>query len=393
VAYSETAGKQEKGFVSMVSSSKYSQTSRHGHIWLGKRANSGIWYLKYKLPTGKYRERSTGTTSKKEALREADVVSGQLLNQKLGTADGTVPLDTMVEKYFKAKEGRIKVKSFKRVETSWASFKAWLNSAHPEVLLVRQLTSDIVREYQPHREQAGLSQRTINNDIKNLHSIFKWGMREDLTDRSPADYSKKSGTVDLYRLPRYQGDVYTDAEYQALRDEAGRRDNTLVRDMIVVFAGTGMRFEELAHLRQKNIHWKTSIPTIEVRAQNGWSPKDPDEVKSIPMLPEVQEVIRRRVKACQDDESWVFTNTVGNLIAESWTRKKLHGMFAAVGIGEDRRLHWHAFRNYFIIRCLRKGVAVPAIMRWTGHDSASMVLHYAEVIREEDVYEEFRKLS
>ena len=86
-------------------------------------------------------------------------------------------------------------------------------------------------------------------------------------------------------------------------------------------------------------------------------------------------------------------NPVGNYISESWTRVKLHDMFTTVGITGERRHHWHAFRNYFIIRCLRKGVAVPAIMKWTGHDSASMVLHYAGVIREEDVYAEFRKVS
>jgi hypothetical protein len=34
-----------------------------------------------------------------------------------------------------------------------------------------------------------------------------------------------------------------------------------------------------------------------------------------------------------------------------------------------------------------------AVMRWTGHDSASMVLHYARVIRNEDLFDEFRKVS
>ena len=97
----------------------------------------------------------------------------------------------------------------------------------------------------------------------------------------------------------------------------------------------------------------------------------------------------------QDGEAFLFTNTVDNKVHEGWTLEKLKGLFPAVGIngdGDDRRLFWHSFRNYFVIRCLKKGVAVPAIMKWTGHDSASMVLHYAAAIQQGDVFAEFRKV-
>ena len=68
-------------------------------------------------------------------------------------------------------------------------------------------------------------------------------------------------------------------------------------------------------------------------------------------------------------------------------------MFLAVGIGGGRRIYWHSFRNDFIIRCLKKGVAVNASMRWTGHDSASMVLHDAGAMGQDDVFAAFKKVS
>ena len=378
----------------MSDQSKYSVTLKQGRVWLGKRCDSGVWYLKYKLPmTGQYRERSTGSTSKTEAIREAEIISGQLLNQTLGVADGTIPLKQLMEKYFKAKEGRIKVKSFKRVKTSMATFMPWLDSAHLGIEQARHLTPEIVREYQQWRESSGISRRTVNNDIKNLHSIFKWGMKERLVGWSPADYSEKTGTIDLYHIPYTDTDVYTEQEYIALATEAQQKGHLLVHDLIIVFAGTGLRYEELAHVRKKDIHWDTQIPTIEIRAHDGWTPKDPDEIKHIPMLPDVQEVIRRRQELCRSDSSLVFTNEEGRPIGPTATRDKLQEMFAAVGIGPDRRLHWHSFRNYFVIRCLKKNVAINAIMRWTGHDSASMVLHYAKAMGQEDVYAEFRKVS
>lgn len=163
--------------------------------------------------------------------------------------------------------------------------------------------------------------------------------------------------------------------------------------MTVVFAGTGMRYEELAHLWRKHIHWEATIPTIEVCAHGGWSPKDPSEVKLIPMLPAVQEVMRRRREARKNDEDFPFHNSAGNSAHEWKTRGQLQEVFPAVGINWNRRLHWHSFRSYFVIRCLKKGVAVSAIMKWTGRDSASMLLHYAEVIGAGDVYAEFKMVS
>jgi len=161
---------------------------------------------------------------------------------------------------------------------------------------------------------------------------------------------------------------------------ADMRKDTLTRDLITVFAGTGLRFEELAHLRPLNIHWDTPKPKIEIRAYGDWSPKDPREVKRIPMSSVVQEVIRRRTAKRKPDE-YIFQNTVGGKVHVNRARERLQRLFPLVGIDQTaRRLHWHSFRNYFVIRCLKKGYAVNNIMRWTGHDSAAMVLHYAEAM-------------
>ncbi|MEI6809203.1 MAG: site-specific integrase [bacterium] len=373
---------------------KYSDTLSLGRVWLGKRRDSGVWYVRCPVP---HRPtpifQSLGTSQKKDAIREAELLNQQVMNRKYSVADGTIPLKLLLEKYLSAKTGRIKIKSFKRVQTTVTSFTGWLDNTYPDVKFAKHLTAEIIREFQTYRESTGLSLRTCNNDVKNLHSVFKWAIRENLIDRSPADYSKKSGTIDLFKLAATTIDVYTEQEYNALVAEAERKNLPLIRDLIVVYAGTGMRFEELANLRKKNIRWDTAIPTIEVRSQNGWTPKDPREIKHIPMLPEVQAVLHKRFDACQDAEDLLFTNSFGRKIHEGLTLNKLKELFPAVGINGTRRLHWHSLRNYFIIRCLRKGVAVPAIMKWTGHDSASMVLHYAEVIRDTDVYEEFRKVS
>jgi integrase len=217
-------------------------------------------------------------------------------------------------------------------------------------------------------------------------------MRESLLAKSPADYSK-NGNVDRFKVPRFAPAVYSDSEVEAMIALAEAGGDLLTRDLIVVFAGTGMRFEELAHLKPSNIIWNSVVPEIEIRAQKDWSPKDPFEVKRIPMLPEVEEVFRRRCAEDFADSEYIFKNMVGRKVHVNRSRERLQKLFPKVGIGDDRRLHWHSFRNYFIIRCLKRGVTVNAIMQWTGHDSASMVLHYARAMNHQDIQSEFEKLT
>ena len=122
-------------------------------------------------------------------------------------------------------------------------------------------------------------------------------------------------------------------------------------------------------------------PSPEIRAQKDWSPKDPYEVKRIPMLPEVEQVIRRRCSECRSGGEYVFKNSVGRKVHLNRSRERLQKLFPKVGINGDRRLHWHSFRNYFVILCLKKGVTVTA-----------MVLHHARAMNREDAQAEFSKL-
>ena len=70
------------------------------------------------------------------------------------------------------------------------------------------------------------------------------------------------------------------------------------------------------------------------------------------------------------------------------------GICPAVGIDlTRRRLHWHSWRNYFILKCLDAGIPVQVIMLWTGHDAASICLDYARARMNEDIgFSEFQKL-
>ena len=74
-------------------------------------------------------------------------------------------------------------------------------------------------------------------------------------------------------------------------------------------------------------------------------------------------------------------------------RNKLKTYLKGIGIEPDRDLLWHAFRRFFVKRCMEKGVPLNVLMSWTGHDTVTMALHYSEGISREESSREIMRLS
>ena len=110
------------------------------------------------------------------------------------------------------------------------------------------------------------------------------------------------------------------------------------------------------------------------------------------MMPKVRDVIKRLCDACPNRNSYLFRNQNGGKVANGKSRKRLKRLFAQAKISLDRTLHWHSFRNFFVIRCLRIGLLPTEVMPFTGHDSFSMIFHYARALNPTDKLAADRKL-
>jgi len=363
----------------VTKTAKYTDSYRYGKVRLRKAIDSGIWQAKY-LFNGKWTERSTGTSLKRDAERYVDELTTQLMSQALKVADGSIPIQKLFDKFLAAKmlvRGRTKPKTPARLKSTVTNFNEWLQEKNVRVQRAKDLTPDLLRQFQSYRmDEKKVSPRTADNDIKNLCSVFKWAIKERLTKENPADYSKKSGRMELFNPPRKRKSVYTKDEYRSLVAEAEKQGDLLIRDLIVMYANTGLRFQEVASLTPELLDWNRETPAILVHARDDWSPKDQDEVKEIPMLPDVQEVLKRRSKC--GTGNLLFTNNRGNKIADNKTRLRLTRLFPGVGINPNRKLHWHSFRRFFIKTSVEAGVPLNVLMSWTGHDAIKIALEYAK---------------
>jgi integrase len=370
-------------------SKRYTKSYKYGQVRLWKRIDSGIWYIFYKHPdTLKNIERSTKTNDKREAEKVADQLNSQITNKKVGVADGSISLEKLFNNYIEAKKPVLKPETIKRLTSSKHNLQRWLKANHPKVTKVKQITSELVRKYHIWRvDVKNVSHRTADNDIANLHSIFLWGVKEKLVDDSPFNYSRK-GRVQLYKKPAPERDTYTVEEFDALVGAS----TGIITDLLTVLANTGMRFGECSHLKADYLDWNATIPTIEIRARKDFTPKDANEVKLIPMTPEVQKVLKRRVKDATKG-GYLFATRNENPINGNHSLGRLKKLFPLVGIDASRKLYWHSLRNFFVLKCLDAGILPHRIMGWTGHDSVTMVLHYASARSKDSVgYEEFAKI-
>lgn len=372
---------------------KFIESYRYGRVRLRKSVRTGIWHVKYLVPAlGKYQERSTGTTLKKDAESQVDlIINPALQKQSVGVIDNSIPIRTLFDKFFEAKRvSEVKPSTLKKFNAARVMFFRWLGAFKPTLTSVKNFKVDTIREYIKYRREQGKNPRTVNHDIMNLSSAFKWGMKEGLVNVNPFDYTKATGKIRLFTIGNIKKDVYTKEEYQALINEAESRGDTLIRDFVIVAAGTGMRFEEIACMKAGWLDWnKSPLPTITIRAESGsdgFTPKHATEVKEIPMLPDVQKVLKERLPATAN--GLVFTNMYGRKLSNDKTRHRLQRLFPSVGINRrERKLHLHSFRRFFIKQCMEKNIPFYIFCRWTGHDSIKIAMEYAPSTYEDSVRE------
>ncbi len=319
------------------------------------------------------------------------------MNQSVGIIDNSISIRTLFDKFFEAKKvSEVKPNTLKKFNAARVMFFKWLEAFKPTLAYVKNLKVDTIREYIKYRREQGKNPRTVNHDIMNLSSVFKWGLKEGLVNFNPVDYSKATGRVQLFKIGNIKRDVYTKEEYQGLIKAAEAGGDTLIRDFIIVAAETGMRFEEIASMKASWLDWnKFPLPTITIRAEGdvgGFTPKHATEVKEIPMFPQVKEVLKRRLPA--NPNGLIFTNMYGRKLSNDKTRHRLQRLFPSVGINRrERKLHLHSFRRYFIKWCMEKNVPFNIFCRWTDHDSIKIAMECALSTYEDSVREITRMMD
>ncbi|GAA4943117.1 hypothetical protein GCM10023224_27210 [Streptomonospora halophila] len=240
-----------------------------------------------------------------------------------------------------------------------------------------------------------LRAKTIQNLHALLFSICQAATQED----PPIRAANPAARIRLPRLDDGEGDddmcFLTRAEFQILR-EAAHPD---VRDMLEVFALTGLRYSELTALQKRDIHLRTVRGTVTgtLEVRRAWkrqpdntftlgAPKTKQSRRRIALSPRTIALLKPWLEG-KDPEDYVFTTEQGAWWRHSsfYNRRWIHAVKRAQAAGLAKKPRIHDLRHTHVSWLIEENVHAFKIQRRLGHKSITTTMdRYGHLVTDLD---------
>lgn len=218
---------------------------------------------------------------------------------------------------------------------------------------LHRITRETIEEFVRDRLR-DVKAATVNSHLRALHRVFAHAIRRGIVKDNPVRQ------VDRPRADAPAMDWLTDAELAALLTKI---DDQRQRDLVLLFALTGIRRSEAARLETG--HVRLQLAQLVVPGKNA--------TRVVPIAADLDGPLRRIVASARGKLLPGGTHEVDDLFR---ALRKLLG---------DRRLHPHALRHTFGTALVRKGVRPDVVMRLMGHRDIKTTLRYVHEVGEDGV--------
>jgi integrase len=223
--------------------------------------------------------------------------------------------------------------------------------------------------------QSGLSGKTIANRHGLLSAACSWAVESGLLSMNPCRGVRLP--VTLKREP-----VFLSAAQVA--DVAGVVDPRY-RDLVIVLAGTGLRWSEATALRATDVELDRAGGSVLVHIRRAWKdtdkgpmvlgpPKSPRSRRTIPLRrpSPVVDALERAIGGQRSGEL-VFTSPMGKVLRNGSFHGRVWGpaMGELVGRGWAERPSIHDLRHTAASLMLAAGQDIYAVSRILGHEKVS----------------------
>lgn len=203
-----------------------------------------------------------------------------------------------------------------------------------------------------------------------LNRFFNVAVEEGWLSENPAAKLKKP------KPPEKRPAFLTKEEYVVLQhhlqhkiDNDGRSKSlTWLRDFIQVAVATGLRRNELRHLRWSDVDLDGGV--IHVRQYGTYRTKSGKD-RSVPIFPMAREVFERRPQESQ----LVIPSSKGTLLDGRMISRRFAELRDEVGIRSE--IHLHNLRDTFGSWLATEGVNLRLLQQWMGHKSIQTTERYA----------------
>ena len=341
----------------------------------------------YKQKTSKYFWIQYGKNGKtcRESTRSIDPhYAKRLLKVREGAvAEGKPPgidayktrIYTLVDLYLKDYEinNRKSIKEAKHYADLISKYFGGMRAA--------ELTSEHIRDYREKRKDEPVrvsakrkrKDSTINRELSALRRMFRLGLEEDppLVVRAPK--------IQLVKEDNVRTGFFEYDEYLALRGACPDH----LKVMVTLGYWTGMRAGEILNLKWSQVDWDNDL----LRLDPGTTKNK--EGRSIPLMPEVKEVLFRWWKERMKDHHkfpWICHYKWGRLQSykSAWRTACKH-------VGLEGK-HFHDFRRSAVRNFVRAGIPQAVAREISGHKTNSVFERY-NIVSRRDIDEAREKLA
>jgi integrase len=234
-------------------------------------------------------------------------------------------------------------------------FKAFMAKTKAADSTVDSIRKDDIEAYQLKRSKEistrkkEISASTVNRDVRELSTIFKWAQSLGMTRRNPC-----KGVKPLRGVKRKVQPLSKSETTHLIESLSG-----LWADVARLILNTGLRLGEALHLRREDIHLERQI--LSVRSRPDYLIKDREE-RDIPLVAPALEICRRRVLAASKS-GLLFRTSEGEVIDNRNARRCI---YAGCKRARIRRVNWYLLRHTFAT--VQSKVLTPAELKTVmGH--------------------------
>jgi integrase len=365
-----------------------------GHVQVVPRKRGNVYYLKYRLADGRQVQRRLGKVwtgrgrlpagyfTRKQAEAELDAI---LTDARRGVLPGAIRTGVTFEMAAKEWLAYIETDRARRTSTVTGYRSAMNRHLVPTFgeLAVENITADLIDAYRQRLVGRGLSARSVNKLLVQMHSIMKRAQRLYGLPANPV--------AGIERQPvRRSGDfrVLVPVEVAALARAAS---SELDAAFFTVAAFTGLRLGEMRALRWEDVDFSKRL----VHVRHSYTSKTLDapksgKVRSVPLIDQAMVALdglsRRRHFTGPDD--LVFGNEVGNYMDESALRRRF---VAALKTAKLKPLRLHDLRHSFGTLAVQ-AFPLSDVKAYMGHADISTTMVYVHHVPQVDAAERLSRV-
>jgi integrase len=355
-----------------------------GTVRVAWRAKGPMWVMKYRLPDGTESMKVLGPAWVK---RDPDDPRGWLarrgrppagtLGEDAATASLRAFLDQQTERtppervsFARCAQGFLercedKQRSPNTLRT-YRQIVAEVNERWDGWRIV-DVDADELEDYRDELAERGLAASTLNQRRAVLSGIFKLARRRFRVAVDPLDGFERAEVKAAGDL-----EVYSVEEVWALVRAAGSLTDAAI---FLIAALCGLRRSEILGLRWRAVLFDQRALLLRRAYTDLGGDRLPkgQHVHSVPMAPQVYELLARLAPAELDPDARVFPGEKGDAMDASALYRRYVKAQQRAGI---RRLRFHDLRHTFGTQAIASGAHVMDVKDWMGHRHLSTTMRY-----------------